>query len=123
MTKMHGVNSVKSNKTVFEVEQQMMTLSDYDQNTCVPCQPNCASCQERPDHCTSCDHHLVLHDNKCYAACPTYTFETEDYGYVFLIESALYTPVGHDSSVGLATHYGLDGPGIEFLADPSGRAV
>lgn len=53
---------------------------NYDQNTCVPCQPNCASCQERPDHCTSCDHHLVLHDNKCYAACPTYTFETEDYG-------------------------------------------
>ena len=72
-----------------------MTLSDYDQNTCVPCQPNCASCQERPDHCTSCDHHLVLHDNKCYAACPTYTFETEDYGYVFVNESALYPPCGN----------------------------
>jgi proprotein convertase subtilisin/kexin type 5 len=73
----------------------VILLSDYDQNTCVPCEPNCASCQERPDHCTSCDHHLVLHDNKCYAACPTYTYETEDYGYVFLNESALYTTTGN----------------------------
>ncbi|XP_066992813.1 furin-like protease 2 [Anabrus simplex] len=53
---------------------------NLEQNTCVPCEQNCASCQDRPDHCTSCDHHLVLHDNRCYAACPTYTYETEDYG-------------------------------------------
>ena len=30
--------------------------------------------------------------------------------------------VGRDSVVGIATRYGLDGPGIE-RADPSGRAV
>jgi hypothetical protein len=82
----------------------MIILSDYDQNTCVPCEPNCASCQERPDHCTSCDHHLVLHDNKCYAACPSYTYETEDYGYVFLCESALCTGVGNLTFKGQKGH-------------------
>lgn len=50
-----------------------------EQSICVPCQPNCASCVDRPDHCTSCDHHLVMFKNKCYAACPTYSYETEDY--------------------------------------------
>ncbi|KAK6644158.1 Furin-like protease 2 [Polyplax serrata] len=50
-----------------------------EQGTCVPCQPNCASCVDRPDYCTSCDHHLVMFDHKCYAACPTYSYETEDY--------------------------------------------
>lgn len=50
-----------------------------EQNTCVPCEPNCGSCQDRPDHCTSCDHHLVLYRNKCYAACPVFTYEMEDY--------------------------------------------
>uniref|UniRef100_A0A1B6CCM9 furin n=1 Tax=Clastoptera arizonana TaxID=38151 RepID=A0A1B6CCM9_9HEMI len=50
-----------------------------DEGTCIPCEPNCGSCQERPDHCTTCDHHLVMFENKCYAACPMYTFETDDY--------------------------------------------
>ncbi|XP_039291345.1 furin-like protease 2 [Nilaparvata lugens] len=50
-----------------------------EQGTCMPCEANCASCLERPDHCTTCDHHLVLHENRCYAACPTYTYETDDY--------------------------------------------
>jgi hypothetical protein len=31
--------------------------------------------------------------------------------------------VGRDSVVGIATRYGLDGPGIESLADPSGRGL
>ena len=31
--------------------------------------------------------------------------------------------VGRVSSVGIATGYGLDGPGIESNVDPSGRAV
>lgn len=52
---------------------------NYDNKTCVPCEANCASCQERPDHCTSCDHHLVMHENQCYSACPAHTYETEDY--------------------------------------------
>lgn len=52
---------------------------NYDNKTCVPCEANCASCQDRPDYCTSCDHHLVMHDHKCYSACPEHTFETEDY--------------------------------------------
>lgn len=52
---------------------------DLEQNTCVPCSANCGSCQDRPDFCKSCDHHLVMHENKCYAACPQYTFETDDY--------------------------------------------
>uniref|UniRef100_A0A0C9QJY7 furin n=1 Tax=Fopius arisanus TaxID=64838 RepID=A0A0C9QJY7_9HYME len=50
-----------------------------ENSTCVPCEANCASCQDRSDHCTSCEHHLVMHDNKCYAACPLYTYETQDY--------------------------------------------
>ncbi|EDS41850.1 proprotein convertase subtilisin/kexin type 4, furin [Culex quinquefasciatus] len=51
----------------------------YDNRTCVPCEANCASCQDRPDYCTSCDHHLVMHEHKCYSACPKNTYETEDY--------------------------------------------
>ncbi|KAL2735958.1 furin-like protease 2 isoform X1 [Vespula squamosa] len=50
-----------------------------ENSTCVPCEANCASCQDRPDKCTSCEHHLVMHENKCYAACPLYTYETQDY--------------------------------------------
>uniref|UniRef100_A0A2M4DS50 furin n=1 Tax=Anopheles darlingi TaxID=43151 RepID=A0A2M4DS50_ANODA len=52
---------------------------NYDNRTCVPCEANCASCQDRPDYCTSCDHHLVMHEHRCYAACPKNTYETEDY--------------------------------------------
>ncbi|XP_055845205.1 furin-like protease 2 isoform X2 [Episyrphus balteatus] len=52
---------------------------NYDNKTCVPCEANCASCQDRPDYCTSCDHHLVMHEHKCYSACPLHTYETEDY--------------------------------------------
>ncbi|KAI4457760.1 proprotein convertase subtilisin/kexin-related [Holotrichia oblita] len=54
-------------------------FEDYLEKTCIPCQPNCASCQDRPDHCTSCDHHLLLHQNQCSASCPDNTYETEDY--------------------------------------------
>ncbi|XP_063223097.1 furin-like protease 2 isoform X2 [Bacillus rossius redtenbacheri] len=50
-----------------------------DKDECVPCEPNCASCQERADRCTSCDHHLVLFGGRCRAACPARTYETEDY--------------------------------------------
>ncbi|KZC04039.1 Furin-like protease 2 [Dufourea novaeangliae] len=50
-----------------------------ENSTCVPCEANCASCQDRPDKCTSCEHHLVMYENKCYAACPLYTYETQDY--------------------------------------------
>ncbi|XP_059609032.1 furin-like protease 2 [Phlebotomus argentipes] len=52
---------------------------NYENNTCVPCEANCASCQDRPDFCSSCDHHLVIYENRCYSACPLHTFETEDY--------------------------------------------
>ncbi|XP_012281896.1 furin-like protease 2 [Orussus abietinus] len=52
---------------------------NIENNTCVPCEANCASCQDRPDHCISCEHHLVMHENRCYAACPLYTYETQDY--------------------------------------------
>ncbi|ENN73786.1 hypothetical protein YQE_09613, partial [Dendroctonus ponderosae] len=51
----------------------------FADRTCIPCQRNCAGCQDRPDHCTSCDHHLLLYQNKCLASCPTNTFETDDY--------------------------------------------
>ncbi|XP_074107008.1 furin-like protease 2 isoform X1 [Cotesia typhae] len=53
-----------------------------ENNTCVPCEANCGSCQDRPDHCTTCDHHLVMYESKCYAACPLYTYETQDYNCV-----------------------------------------
>ncbi|XP_034935212.1 furin-like protease 2 [Chelonus insularis] len=52
---------------------------NVENSTCVPCEANCASCQDRPSHCTSCEHHLVMYENQCYAACPLYTFETQDY--------------------------------------------
>ncbi|XP_060524028.1 furin-like protease 2 [Cylas formicarius] len=52
---------------------------NFADRTCIPCQPNCAGCQDRPDHCTSCDHHLLLYQSKCLAACPINTHETEDY--------------------------------------------
>lgn len=55
------------------------SVSDYENKTCVPCEANCASCQDRPDYCTSCDHHLVMHEHRCYSACPAHTYETEDY--------------------------------------------
>ncbi|XP_055634461.1 furin-like protease 2 isoform X2 [Toxorhynchites rutilus septentrionalis] len=54
-------------------------FENYDNRTCVPCEANCAFCQDRPDYCTSCDHHLVMHEHKCYSACPKNTYETEDY--------------------------------------------
>ncbi|XP_014216416.1 furin-like protease 2, partial [Copidosoma floridanum] len=47
--------------------------------TCEPCEANCQNCSEQPDQCTSCQHHLVLYKNKCYATCPLYTYETDDY--------------------------------------------
>ncbi|XP_039291370.1 furin-like protease 2 [Nilaparvata lugens] len=50
-----------------------------EQGTCIPCEPNCASCQDRADHCSTCEHHLVIFENRCYAACPLYTYETDDY--------------------------------------------
>ncbi|XP_065170470.1 furin-like protease 2 isoform X2 [Atheta coriaria] len=54
-------------------------FEDFADKTCTPCQPNCASCQDRPDHCTSCDHHLLLYHNKCLASCLSNTYETDDY--------------------------------------------
>nr|XP_018904804.1 PREDICTED: furin-like protease 2 [Bemisia tabaci] len=50
-----------------------------EEGTCVPCAANCGSCQDSPEFCTTCDHHLVLYKNKCYAACPVFTYETDDY--------------------------------------------
>lgn len=54
-------------------------FSDYADKTCTPCHPNCNGCQDHPDHCTSCDHHLLLYQNKCLATCPPNTYETDDY--------------------------------------------
>ncbi|CAG9822494.1 unnamed protein product, partial [Phaedon cochleariae] len=52
---------------------------NFLEKTCIPCQTNCAGCQDRPDRCTSCDHHLLLYQNKCLASCPMHTYETDDY--------------------------------------------
>ena len=54
-------------------------FADYDNKTCVPCEANCGSCQDRPDYCTSCEHHLVMHEHKCFSSCPLHTYETEEY--------------------------------------------
>nr|CAD7425939.1 unnamed protein product [Timema monikensis] len=51
---------------------------DSDRNLCVPCEPNCASCVDKSNNCVNCEHHLVLHDSKCFATCPLHTHETED---------------------------------------------
>ncbi|KAK7573323.1 hypothetical protein V9T40_010514 [Parthenolecanium corni] len=55
-------------------------FENTEERTCVPCESNCASCQDRPDHCTSCHHNLVLSDNKCLAACPPNTYESDSCG-------------------------------------------
>lgn len=54
-------------------------IPDNENKTCTPCEANCANCQDRPDYCISCEHHLVKHENKCFAACPEKTYETEDF--------------------------------------------
>ena len=48
-------------------------------------------------------------------------FETDLSVFSRQITQEVRLPVGRDSSVGIATRYWLDGPGI--FADPSGRAV
>lgn len=58
---------------------------DYDNKTCVPCESNCASCQDKPDYCMSCEHHLVMYNHKCYSSCPQGTYETEDYRWAFMV--------------------------------------
>lgn len=57
----------------------LILFTDYENKTCVSCEANCASCQDRSDYCTSCEHHLVMHEHRCYSACPEFTYETEDY--------------------------------------------
>lgn len=68
-----------TNASDFLTHLVVYTLVDTEEGTCVACGPNCGSCEGRPDHCTSCEHHLVLHDNQCYANCPVNTYETNDY--------------------------------------------
>ncbi|KAL7296421.1 hypothetical protein TKK_0010430 [Trichogramma kaykai] len=46
---------------------------------CIPCASNCATCINKPNYCLSCEHHLVLYKNKCYATCPIYTYQTTDH--------------------------------------------
>lgn len=52
---------------------------DTNSSICRPCATHCATCSERADACTSCEHHLLLHDGSCLAACPPSYYETEDY--------------------------------------------
>ncbi|CAH1972311.1 unnamed protein product [Acanthoscelides obtectus] len=70
----------------------------YADKTCIPCQPNCASCQDRPDYCTSCDHHLLLYQNKCLASCPQNSYETDDYSCAPCYETCLTCTGGGNSS-------------------------
>lgn len=53
-------------------------FEDVTKNACIGCQGNCASCPEGPNICSSCDHHLILHNNTCITSCPEKTFETDD---------------------------------------------
>ncbi|KAM3965420.1 furin-like protease 2 isoform 1-T2 [Aphomia sociella] len=52
---------------------------DSESSVCRPCAAHCATCSDRADACTSCEHHLVLHDGTCVASCPPSYYETEDY--------------------------------------------
>ncbi|CAG9791010.1 unnamed protein product [Diatraea saccharalis] len=52
---------------------------DSDSSVCRPCAAHCGTCSERADVCTSCEHHLLLHDGTCMASCPPSYYETEDY--------------------------------------------
>lgn len=52
---------------------------DTGASVCRPCAAHCATCSERADACTSCEHHLLLHDGTCLASCPPSYYETDDY--------------------------------------------
>ncbi|KOB78841.1 Endoprotease FURIN, partial [Operophtera brumata] len=52
---------------------------DTASSACRPCASHCATCSDRADSCTSCEHHLVLHDGTCLTACPPSYYETDDY--------------------------------------------
>ncbi|XP_074038039.1 furin-like protease 2 isoform X2 [Leptinotarsa decemlineata] len=77
---------------------------NFAEKTCIPCQPNCVGCQDRPDHCTSCDHHLLLYQNKCLAFCPSNTYETDDYSCTSCHESC-ETCSGSNSSQCISCPY------------------
>ncbi|CAH2020236.1 unnamed protein product, partial [Acanthoscelides obtectus] len=103
----------------------------YADKTCIPCQPNCASCQDRPDYCTSCDHHLLLYQNKCLASCPQNSYETDDYSCAPCYETCLTCTGGGNSSqcvscpVGRFWHEGRcvrDCPAHHLQIDATGSA-
>lgn len=52
---------------------------DTDSATCRPCAAHCATCSERANACTSCEHHLLLHEGSCLVTCPAAHYETDDY--------------------------------------------
>lgn len=52
---------------------------DTTSSVCRPCAAHCSTCSERADACTSCEHHLVLHEGSCLTSCPPSHYETEDY--------------------------------------------
>ncbi|XP_069939490.1 furin-like protease 2 isoform X1 [Cherax quadricarinatus] len=45
--------------------------------SCLRCGGHCSKCIN-PDHCTSCDHHLLLSNGSCLTNCPEGFYETED---------------------------------------------
>ncbi|XP_073971450.1 furin-like protease 2 isoform X2 [Rhodnius prolixus] len=47
---------------------------DVDTKRCISCHETCASCQDGPTLCSSCDSHLVHHSNSCLASCPAGTY-------------------------------------------------
>ncbi|XP_022919564.2 furin-like protease 2 isoform X1 [Onthophagus taurus] len=54
-------------------------FEDLNEKICISCQPNCASCEGRPDSCIRCDYNLILFGNKCMGSCPANTFQTDDH--------------------------------------------
>ncbi|XP_066908018.1 furin-like protease 2 [Halyomorpha halys] len=48
---------------------------DTENRKCLSCSENCATCQESPNQCTSCEAHLVFYNHSCLPSCPTGTFQ------------------------------------------------
>ncbi|XP_024081475.1 furin-like protease 2 [Cimex lectularius] len=49
-------------------------FQEEETRRCVSCHETCASCEDGPNLCSSCESHLYLYNNSCHASCPPKTY-------------------------------------------------
>ena len=59
----------------FILNRLPILISDVKNGECRSCDEKCATCRKRADFCTSCEDHMVLHNNTCLLTCPPATFK------------------------------------------------